>query len=330
MSERSVTLGSHGSDSGMREVPVVAEVLRSGVVESRHRGSLVVLGPDGAELRAVGAVDEPVFPRSSNKPLQATGMLEIGLDLAGPQLALAASSHSGEPVHVSTAREVLAGAGLDESALQTPPDWPLDDEALLAHARAGGGPERVLMNCSGKHAAMLATCVLNGWPLETYREPDHPLQVAIRATVERMAGEPVAAVGVDGCGAPVLALTLRGLARAFSALVTAPVGTPARRVADAMVAHPELVGGTHRHVTALMRAVPGLVAKDGAEGVYAAALPDGSAVALKIEDGADRPRHALLVQALRGLGAASPALDAVAATPVVHLGRSAGAVRVLL
>ncbi|HEU4676181.1 MAG TPA: asparaginase, partial [Motilibacteraceae bacterium] len=163
-----------------------------------------------------------------------------------------------------------------------------------------------------------------------YREPDHPLQVAIRGTVERMAGEPVGAVGVDGCGAPVLALTLRGLARAFSALVTAPAGSAARRVADAMAAHPELVGGTHRHVTALMRAVPGLVAKDGAEGVYAAALPDGSAVALKIEDGADRPRHALLVQALRGLGAASPALDAVATTPVVHLGRSAGTVRVLL
>ncbi|HEU4676170.1 MAG TPA: asparaginase, partial [Motilibacteraceae bacterium] len=168
------------------DVPVVAEVLRSGVVESRHRGSLVALGPDGREVLAVGAVNEPVFPRSSNKPLQATGMLEAGLDLAGEQLALAASSHSGEPFHVRTAREILAGAGLQESALQTPPDWPLDDDALLAHARAGGGPEPVLMNCSGKHAAMLATCVVNGWPLETYREPDHPLQVAIRTTVERM------------------------------------------------------------------------------------------------------------------------------------------------
>ncbi|MEO7981738.1 MAG: asparaginase [Sporichthyaceae bacterium] len=306
---------------------VVAEVVRSGFVEGHHHGSVLALAADGSRVLALGAPDVPVFPRSSNKPLQAVAMLEAGLDLDGELLALACASHSGEPFHIEGVRRVLAGAGLDESALQTPPDWPVDEVEKLAFAAGGGHPARVLMNCSGKHAAMLATCAANSWPVETYLEPGHPLQRQLRATVERLAGEQVAATGVDGCGAPLLALTLAGLARAFVALATAGPGTPEHRVAEAVRAHPQWLGGTRRDVTALVAGVPGLVAKDGAEGVYAAALPDGRAVALKIEDGGQRARPPVMAAALRALGVEAAVLGEQAETPLLGGGVPVGAVR---
>ncbi|HYH33600.1 MAG TPA: asparaginase, partial [Nocardioides sp.] len=161
---------------------VVAEVVRSGFVEGHHYGSLLALDSSGEVDWAVGDVTSPILPRSCNKPLQALGMLRAGLDLPDELLALACASHSGEEFHVAGVREILAGAGLDESALQTPPDLPLDDTAREAVLAAGGSRAPVLMNCSGKHAAMLATCVANGWDTATYRRADHPLQVAIRDT----------------------------------------------------------------------------------------------------------------------------------------------------
>ena len=269
--------GAHGSS----EV-VLAEVVRSGVVESRHLGSLVVLDRDGSTLLARGDVTTPVFPRSSNKLMQAAGLVELGYAERGELLALAAASHSGAPLHVEGVHRILAGAGLDEHALRTPPDWPYDEVERDALLRAGGIPDPVLMNCSGKHAAMLAVCVAHGWPQDDYRAPEHPVQRHLAATIERLAGERIAATGVDGCGAPVAALSLTAVARAFSASVRADGGTPERAVADAMRAHPEWVGGTRRDVTALMRGVAGLLAKDGAESVYAAALPDGTAVAVTL------------------------------------------------
>jgi L-asparaginase II len=162
------------------------------------------------------------------------------------------------------------------------------------------------MNCSGKHAGMLATCVANGCPLDTYLDPKHPLQVAIADAVAELAGEPIAATGVDGCGAPVFAFSLTALARAFQRLVDAAPGTPERRVADEMRAHPELVAGTGADDTVLMDGVRGLIAKGGAEGVAAVAVPGMGAVALKIEDGAMRPRTPVLLSALRRLGVAAP------------------------
>ena len=295
----------------------LVEVVRSGVLESVHRGSLVALGPDGCPVLAVGAIDTPVFPRSSNKPLQAVGMLRAGLDLTGADLALAAASHSGEPDHVAGTLRILARAGLDPAALSCPPALPIEESARDAVIRSGGGPERRYMNCSGKHAAMLLTCVLAGWPTVDYIEPEHPLQRAIRGTVEDLTGEKVAAVGVDGCGAPIFALTLTGLARGFGRLVTAPPGSAERRVADAMRAHPHLVAGTGREDTALMTAVPGLLTKVGAEGVHAAALPTGAAVALKIDDGASRARIPALLGALRRLGVDPQQLASVPADPVL-------------
>jgi len=257
-----------------------------------------VLAADGSVTLAAGDVDAAMFPRSSNKPMQAAGMLGCGLALSGSLLALAAASHSGEDFHVAGVREILHGAGLDESALQCPPDLPLDDEARIALLRAGGGPDRVHMNCSGKHAAMLATCVTAGWPTGSYRDPGHPLQVRIRQAVERLTGEQVAATGVDGCGAPLFALTLAGLARGFRALVLSAEGSAERTVADAMRANPLWTSGTARPEAALVRAVPGLLMKGGAEGVCAFALPDGRACAVKFDDGAQRGTAPLMATLL--------------------------------
>ncbi len=283
-------------------LPVVAEVVRSGFVEGRHRGSVVALNADGSIAFSVGEVYEPIFPRSSNKPMQAAGMVAAGLPLTGELLALAAASHSGEPFHLDGVRTILAGAGLDVDHLRTPVDYPYDVDTQREWIRAGHGPERVAMNCSGKHASMLATCVVNGWDIATYTDPGHPLQRSLRSTLERLAAEPVAATGVDGCGAPVLAISLLGLARAGRACVLGAESSPERQVADAMRAHPEWVGGSRRDVTALMRGVPGLLAKDGAEGVCLVALADGRAVSVKIEDGTQRARQVVTAAALQALG----------------------------
>ena len=282
-----------------------------------------MLGADGQILHQAGEVAEPMFPRSSNKPMQAAGMLRCGLDASGKLLALAAASHSGEDFHIAGVREILARAGLDEAALQCPPALPMDEAAQRALLRLGGDAERVYMNCSGKHAAMLATCVSAGWPTGSYLDPGHPLQVGIRATLEDLAGERVTSVGVDGCGAPLFALSLTGLARAMSAMIQAEPGSADLKVADAMRAHPDWTSGTTRPECALMAAVPGLLLKSGAEGVEGFALADGRAVAFKIEDGAARARPPLTVALLRTLGVAaeagvdSAALDRIAAAPVV-------------
>jgi L-asparaginase II len=284
-------------------------------------------------LLAAGTAELPAFPRSSNKPLQAAAMLRCGLKLDGELLALAAASHSGQDFHVAGVRQILAGSGLTEDDLRCPPDFPLDEQALRAMIRAGADRDRVHMNCSGKHAAMLATCVAAGWPTASYTDPDHPLQQEIKATVARLAGEPVAAVGVDGCGAPLLAISVLGLARAFRAVVLAEPGTVERAVADAIRAYPEWTSGTARPERALMAAVPGLLLKSGAEGVEGFALADGRAGAFKIDDGAARGRVPVTVGLLRELGAeAEPGADTallaeLAASPVYGGGRVVGEIR---
>jgi L-asparaginase II len=290
--------------------PVVAEIVRSGFVEGHHYGSVVALAADGSVDWSVGAVDVPVLPRSCNKPVQAVGMLRAGLDLPPDLLALACASHSGEPFHVDGVRRILAAAGLAEDALQTPPDYPLDDASKDEVVRAGGGRAPVLMNCSGKHAAMVATCVARGWDLATYRDPAHPLQREIAATFAELTGEPVAHVAVDGCGAPLLSASLTGLARAFRTIATA-TGGPEARVAAAIRSHPEFVSGTRRDERVLLGAVPGAIGKAGAESCYAVALPDGRSFALKCDDGAPRVRPVLMAAALRRSGVtAEPGVDA--------------------
>ncbi len=305
--------------------PVVAEVVRSGFAESRHRGAVAGLGTDGTELITIGQTGTPFFPRSANKPLQAVAMLRCGLDLDGELLALSAASHSGEDFHVDGVRKILLGAGLSEDDLRCPAAWPLDIETARDLIARGEGMSRIRMNCSGKHAAMLATCVQNAWPTTGYLAPDHPLQRAILRTVEELAGQRVSATGVDGCGAPLFALTLTGLTRAFRALVLSAAGTPERRVADAMRSYPEWTSGTNRDERRLMDAVPGLLVKAGAEGVAAFALADGRSGAIKIDDGATRSRTPVTVAALRRLGAVVP--DELATVPLAGGDAVVGAVR---
>ena len=308
--------------------PVLAEVVRSGFVEGHHRGSLVVLGADGGVERALGDVTSPVFPRSSNKPVQAAAVLYAGLDLSGARLALAAASHSGEPFHLELVEKMLAEHGLSADDLRCPHDFPLDQDERESYLVTGRARSRVAMNCSGKHTAMLAACRAAGWPTESYLDPEHPLQRLIADRLAALSGEEIAHTGVDGCGAPLMAISLTGLARVFRAFVLAEPGTPEERVATAMRAHPEYVAGTRRHDTWLMRDLPGTLSKVGAEAVQGVALPDGRALAFKIDDGGVRAVAPVLGRALTDLGVDAPVVSRLLdASPLLGRGEPVGAVR---
>jgi L-asparaginase II len=305
----------------------IAHVTRSGLLESVHFGTAVAVDPAGAVVARAGDPSAPVLPRSSLKPLQLLAMLRAGLELPGPQLALAMASHSGEDFHRAGVEDILRAGGLTEADLRNTPDLPLEATERLRWQCAGRPASRLAQNCSGKHAAMVVTCAVNGWPVETYLQPDHPLQRSVAATIAELTGRPVAGVAVDGCGAPAFGTGLTGLARAFGVLARSAPGTAEGRVAAAVRAHPEHLGGTGREVTALIRAVPGLIAKDGAEGVYAAALPDGRAAALKVADGAGRARQPVMVGLLRALGLdGHDGLDELAEPPVLGHGEPVGSV----
>ena len=309
------------TDVDTAAVPL-ARVARGGLVESVHRGHLVVLAPGGDVRLALGDPDVTIWARSSLKPLQAVGMLSSGLDLDGTHLALVCASHNAERGHLAVVDEILSAAGLTAAHLRNTPDWPLDADAAFEWRAAGNGPASLAQNCSGKHAGMLVTCTAAGWSTDDYLDLSHPLQVALGSAVASLTGVPVEHVTVDGCGAPLFSTTLMGLARSF-ALVAGATSGPAARVARAMSANPWHVAGTGRDATRFMAAVPGLVAKDGADGVYAAGLPDGGALAFKIADGSSRPRPALLAAALAVAGVD---VGALGATPVLGHGSPVGAV----
>lgn len=291
----------------------LAHIVRNGFVESKHFGSLLICEKDGSPLISLGEVTHPIFPRSAVKPFQAIAMVRNGLDLPANLLALSAASHSGSQVHIAGVKTILAGAGLTESALQCPVDRPYGEAERKAYGAAP--PSRIAHNCSGKHASMVATCVINGWSIDSYRDPAHPLQVAIRAELEAAAQESVAATGVDGCGAPLFAISLNGLARAFSTLTTSEDATVIR-VSSAMRTYPEMVGGEGRFTTELMRTVPGLLVKEGAEGVQAAADQYGNAIVFKVIDGSMRAIPPVLIEALKQIGIESPQLMEFGRVPV--------------
>jgi len=306
---------------------VVAEVVRSGMVESRHRGSVVALDAAGVVVLEIGDPQSPMYPRSANKPAQAAAMLRLGLPLDGELLALAAASHSGESFHLKGVRRILAAADLDETLLRNTPRWPLDEIAMVAYARQGLERSSIASDCSGKHAAMLVTCTVNGWPTGGYLSQEHPLQVVIHDTIAELAGEPVALTGVDGCGAPLFALSLGGLATMFRELAIAEPDSAERRVVDAIQQNPQWTSGTTRDEARLVRSIPGLFAKIGAEGVYAAALDDGRAVAVKIEDGNLRACPVVMAGVLQRLGLDHPVLDDLARAPVLGGGEPVGEIR---
>lgn len=304
---------------------VLAEAVRGDLVECAYLGHAVLVDALGRELAAWGNPDEVVFTRSANKPFQAMAMLQAGLDVSDEYLAMVTSSHSGEPFHLERVVAMLDSAGLSVDDLRTPPDYPLDRLERRSWLRADRAASSLAMNCSGKHAGMLATCVVNGWPTDDYRDPGHPLQEHITAQVAAFAGRPVATMSVDGCGAPVLAFPLRTLAQMVARLLS--TGGHGARVVEAMRSYPALIGGTHRDATAFMQAVPGLIAKDGADGVFIVGWPDGRALAVKMVDGGDRPRAAV-VATLIGLVSNDPALlPDWRERPVLGGGRPVGQLR---
>jgi L-asparaginase II len=275
---------------------VLAEVTRSDVVESVHAGHMVLLNADGSILFQKGDPTLNIYSRSSLKSIQASAMVRAGLDIEPRLLALVCASHAGTPMHQQGAQAILAKVGLDEHSLQCILDRPLDEEL-----RRTSEPTRLAMNCSGKHAGMIATCVINGWPIDTYLDPVHPLQLAIKAEVEQTSGENVAGISVDGCGAPLFLFSLLGLARAIRNLTisTDPVH---QEVAQACRDNPEMVSGPGRLATRMMQKIPGLFMKDGAEAVNVTSLADGRTLAIKISDGNARAMPAITAAALAKFG----------------------------
>jgi len=279
----------------------LAVVIRNGFRESCHFGMLSATGVDGAPALELGIPAAAVLPRSTMKPFQAIAALRAGVTLQDETLAISASSHGGTPEHVAAVTALLGAAGLGEEHLRCPAALPGDPDARAAAIRSGAAPRRLWYNCSGKHAAMLAACAANGWDTGSYLDLDHPLQRLVRATIEEYAG-PVSHVAVDGCGAPLYAISLRALARAYHRLAVAAPGSDAGRVAAAMRAFPHLVASQGQPDTRLMQALPGYIAKGGAEGVLVVAAPSGVAVAVKVADGSDRPAMMLALAALDRLG----------------------------
>lgn len=315
----------------------LAVVERSGFIESRHLGSAVVISDSGEEIIRVGDPEAPIFPRSSLKPFQAIASMMAGADLTEEQVALAMASHTGTRRHVSVVRSTLASVGLSESALQCPPDWPIDRESRDELVRSGIEKAPVFMNCSGKHAAMLAACVASGWPIDSYLDEAHPLQVSIRDLVERFTREKPAATGVDGCGAPVHAVSLIGLASGIARIRQSNPDSPfplfkhAARLVSCALRNPWAVEGPGRAATEIMERM-GLFCKSGAEGVFVAAAPDGTTAAVKVLDGASRAAALSALALLARAGAVSAAdVNAVLAhldLTVLGRGEPVGQIRV--
>lgn len=324
-----------GSPHLPRHVPLVAQT-RGGMVESIHYGSLIATAEDSAGTRTLLSAGDPLapfYPRSALKPLQAVAMVRAGLDLPADLLALTAASHSGSEKHTAGVLRILEMYGLTPQALENSTDLPYGAAEREAWLRSGRGATQLTQNCSGKHASMAATCIINGWPVRGYLHPEHPLQRLVAETVVDLTGEQPSNLSTDGCGTPLFALTLRGMARAFGTIARS-AGTSAALTAEAAVGramqqHPDMVAGEHRDVTEFMRLVPGAVAKDGFQGVQLIGLPDGRAIAVKISDGGDSARMPAAVSALEALGVDTAPLTSIARSTVLGGGKPVGTLQAL-
>lgn len=312
----------------------LVKVTRGGITESRHRGHVVAVEPDGTIVAWLGAPETVTYLRSSAKPHQAIPMIVSGaadhFGFTESEIALACASHSGEPIHTKVAASMLRKIGLDPEALRCGVHEPFSAEVARRLRENGEQPNVLQNNCSGKHAGMLALALHLGAPTETYDQPDHPVQLAIGKVVSRFAGIAMEdiAVGIDGCGVPVFGVTIAGMALMYARLISTPSAfenetrEACARIVAAMSAHPELIGGSSERLdTEMMRAAKGrLISKVGAEGVYTVGIlpceewPRGLGLALKIEDGDDhRARPTVVIESLRQLGIlAGESLAAVA------------------
>jgi L-asparaginase II len=320
-----------------KQIPLaesLVEVRRGGITESRHRGHVVAIEPDGNIVAQLGGPETVTFLRSSAKPFQALPLVAAGaadrFGFTDREVALACASHNGELIHTELAASMLKKIGLGPEALKCGVHEPYSVEAAQQLRERGEAPNVLHNNCSGKHVGMLALALHLGAPTETYNKAEHPVQIAIGKLVAQFSGVPVEdlAVGIDGCAVPVFGMTVKAMALAYARLVSPPASfdeatrNAAKRIVSVMSAYPELIGGTSDRLdTEIMRAAPGrLISKVGAEGVYTAAVnpseewPRGLGLALKIEDGDDRrARPTVVIEALRQLDVLrDESLDAVA------------------
>ncbi len=319
-----------------KEIPVaepLVEVTRGGITESRHRGHIVAVEPDGKIVGSLGEPETLTYLRSSAKPHQAIPLTTSGaadrFSFTEKELALACASHSGEPIHTEVVASMLNKMGLEPSALKCGTHEPFSPEVACQLRETGEEPNVLQNNCSGKHAGMLALALQLGAAIETYDQPTNPVQLAIGKTISEFSGVPIEdiAVGIDGCGVPVFGVTVKAMALMYARLVAPPkefdekIKGACARIVSAMTTYPELIGGTSDRLdTEIMRAAKGrLVSKVGAEGVYTVGVlpceewPRGLGIALKIEDGNDhRARPTVVIESLRQLGIlADESLEAV-------------------
>jgi L-asparaginase II len=303
--------------------PVLVEVTRSALVESVHRGAIAIADADGALRFALGDVESPVYPRSALKPIQALPLLASGaaeaFALSDEEIALAAASHSGEPTHTALIAAWLKRIGCSESDLACGPQPPRHEPAWEAMLRRGEKPTRLHNNCSGKHTGFLT--VARHWDLAVagYERIDHPVQQAVAKILSELSGVADLPWGVDGCAAPNFALPLSGFACALAKLA-ARRALGGERILGAMMSYPELVAGTGRACTALIRAAEGrAVVKVGAEGVYAGMIPArGLGIALKIDDGATRAAETAIAAVLLSLKVMNETARAFVRAPVLN------------
>jgi L-asparaginase II len=307
---------------------VLVEVVRSGLVEATHEGAAVAVDLEGRVLFTSGEVTRPFFIRSAAKPFQGCVSNELGPTWALQELAVGCASHAGDPVHLALVRQMLNRVGLDEEALGCPPAWPANRRSFLRVVAAGHrDPRRIWHNCSGKHTAMLAASVVQGWPTESYLDPDHPLQRVIAQEMARVFGASVLPVGVDGCGAPVFRTTVGGLAAGYVRILT---DDRYMDVTSAMSRYPTLVSGTD-HEDAMLAATLGGVAKGGAEACLGIALPGRGAIGIKVWDGSFRAIGPMAFAVLDAVGwiphGVRGVLESALQPPVLGGGAKVGIVR---
>ena len=282
---------------------ILATVTRSGIAESLHLGHLIVLNADGSTYLSKGSPELPIFPRSAVKSLQASAMLKAGLTVSNEELAIICASHSGAESHIDLVIKMLEKRDIPIAALKNAVDKPLGEKEKIAWGEKDAS--QLAQNCSGKHAGMLITCQQSGWDMATYLDINHPLQIAIKNEIEELASEKISAVSIDGCGAPLFAISLIGLARAISNLVKSKDDVY-QQIFSACTKYPELVAGAGRLTTRMMKGVPGLFMKEGAEGIEVCALSDGRVIAIKIIDGSWRPVSPIIMEIFKRWGISMP------------------------
>jgi len=303
-----MTTNNHGE--------LLAVLTRSGMVESQHYGHLVILNSDGSLLLDLGQTRAQMFPRSAIKSMQAVAMVRHGLNFEGRNLAIVCASHGGTDEHQEVVRENLASVGLGVDALMNTPDKPLEEKARKAWADKA--PTSLAANCSGKHSGMLATCVINGWDVKTYKNANHPLQLVIKKELEILTEEKIDLTSIDGCGAPLFTMSTLGMARAARTMRISG-DLVHQKIVEACIANPRMIFAEGSFDTRLMQKVPGLFVKGGAESVMVASLPDGRTITWKVLDGSKRVDGPIMVAALAhfGIEVSGESIDVMGGTEVL-------------